>query len=138
MKLKRNRRAKKKNARRASEENLHLGAFKSPSRESVLGMLLFKGDILPESGKVYVFPNQRITIGRERTRDICVRDNIYVSRLQACIHSDDSDVYLEDLGASGTYVNDIAAATGGDRFKLTPGDVIMMGGHTTIRFQAPE
>ncbi|MFN2532837.1 MAG: FHA domain-containing protein [Pyrinomonadaceae bacterium] len=77
-----------------------------------------------------------VSIGRAVDNTICLQDDTNVSRYHAEIEKRDKTFFIVDLGSSnGTTVNDVPVEF---ERKLENGDVIMIGGSTTIVYRLIE
>jgi len=77
----------------------------------------------PQTGKTWLLPEGRTTIGRDPSNDI-VLDDITVSRYHCDIDLSDDRLALRDCGSTnGTYVNDGRA----EERQLAPGDRLLVG-----------
>src|SRR5215207_1227616 len=75
------------------------------------------------------------SIGRADANVVCLKDDSNVSRYHAVIAARGDGFWLSDLGArNGTTVNDEAVVS---ERKLHEGDLICVGGGSTIEFCAP-
>lgn len=75
------------------------------------------------------------SIGRADANVVCLKDDSDVSRYHAVIAARGDDFWLSDLGArNGTTVNDEAVVS---ERKLRDGDLICLGGGSTIEFCSP-
>ena len=75
------------------------------------------------------------SIGRADANVVCLKDDSDVSRFHAIIAARADGFWLSDLGArNGTTVNDEAVVS---ERKLRDGDLICVGGGSTIEFCSP-
>jgi pSer/pThr/pTyr-binding forkhead associated (FHA) protein len=71
--------------------------------------------------------SRMISIGRDVTNDIVIREDPLVSRKHALIEKEGSNYYVMDKGSTnGTYVNNNPIGSC-ERVRIQSGDVIMVG-----------
>src|SRR5947208_1173128 len=76
----------------------------------------------PLKGNVVEFVNDQISIGRDKSNSVCVRDKL-VSRSHAVIRRNSGSIEITDLDSSnGTFVNGVAVRErvleGGDQIRI--------------------
>src|SRR5690349_19961572 len=76
-------------------------------------------------GRVYALTHAEILIGRSKTNDIVLSDDLSVSRKHARIVHENSRYYIEDLNSSnGTAINGKEIK---GRTVLEPDDLVLLG-----------
>jgi pSer/pThr/pTyr-binding forkhead associated (FHA) protein len=94
-----------------------------------LGVLIYQNPDTSERERIFLPPHCRLVAGRANTNQIFIND-AKLSRQHCAFDSDETNVYVEDLGsANATFMNGSRVA---GRVKLNTGDVISLG---DIEFQ---
>src|SRR5262245_58206508 len=89
-----------------------------------LGILIYQNKETSERERIFLPPNCRLIAGRADTNQIVLNDE-KLSRQHCAFDSDETSVYVEDLGsANATFMNGSRVA---GRVRLRTGDIINLG-----------
>ena len=87
-----------------------------------------------ENGTRFPVKTARVRIGRDRSNQLIIRDDVYISRHHSFITFQEGHWWVEDLGSrNGTLLNDAHIL---QREMLSPGDKLTIG-HTHFYVEQP-
>ena len=110
------------------------GAAEKMATQFAIGVLT-RNPETPDREKIFVPPNCRLTVGRAADCTI-VLDDPRVSRIHFTFWTDDTNVFIEEIGRSANHIY-LNGKRITDRHILQTNDVITTGS-TTFRFQTLE